>query len=182
MKYDDSIYTIIIKVTGPVGQENVDIKYYDEDMNEVDKIEFVNEYQPPIKPTLPSVDEDGLAKEDTTITTDDPNVQIVIPEGFAPVILQTDRTDSLPGENGAVKAIMPVEDWNKISAEQINKGIVIVDHAITYTGSVPDFNEYVWVSITDNSKFVRNGWNMDSLADASSSNKYWEERNKSDGQ
>ena len=52
MKYDDSIYTIIIKVTGPVGQENVDIKYYDEDMNEVDKIEFVNEYQPPIKPTL----------------------------------------------------------------------------------------------------------------------------------
>ncbi len=159
MKYDDSVYTIIIKVTGPVGQENVDIKYYSKDMNELDKIEFLNEYQPPIKPTLPSVDEDGLAKEDTTITTDDPNVQIVIPEGFAPVILQTDRTDSLPGENGAVKAIMPVEDWNKISAEQINKGIVIVDHAITYTGSVPDFNEYVWVPIADSSKFARVAWN-----------------------
>ena len=53
--------------------------------------------------SVPSVDEDGLAKENTTITTDDPNVQIVIPKGFAPVILQTGRTDSLPGENGAVK-------------------------------------------------------------------------------
>ncbi len=117
----------------------------------------------PIEPTLPSVDEDGLAKEDTTITTDDPNIQIVIPEGFAPVILQTDRTDSMPGENGAVKAIMPIEDWDKISAEQINKGIVVVDHAITYdggneTGTVPDFNEYVWVPITDSSKFARIAW------------------------
>ena len=53
----------------------------------------------------PSVDKGGLADEDTTITTDDPNVQIVIPKGFAPVILQTDRTDSLPGENGAVREI-----------------------------------------------------------------------------
>ena len=117
----------------------------------------------PIEPTLPSVDEDGLAKEDTTITTDAPNIQIVIPEGFAPVILQTDRTDSMPGENGAVKAIMPIEDWDKISAEQINKGIVVVDHAITYdggneTGTVPDFNEYVWVPITDSSKFARIAW------------------------
>ena len=108
----------------------------------------------------PTVDSNGLADKDTTIKAkDDPNVQIVIPEGFAPVILQTDRTDSLPGENGAVKAIMPVEDWNKISAEQINKGIVVVDHAITYTGSVPDFNEYVWVPIADSSKFARVAWN-----------------------
>ena len=130
--------------------------------------------------TLPKVDENGLAKEDTTITTDDPNVQIVIPKGFAPVILQTDRTDSLPGENGAVKEIMPVKDWNNITAEHINKGIVVVDHAITYdngkaSGTVPDFNEYVWVPITDNSKFVRNGWNRDSLADVSTINKYWED-------
>ena len=128
----------------------------------------------------PSVDKGGLADEDTTITTDDPNVQIVIPKGFAPVILQTDRTDSLPGENGAVKEIMPVKDWNNITAEQINKGIVVVDHAITYdngkaSGTVPDFNEYVWVPITDNSKFVRNGWNRDSLADVSTINKYWED-------
>ena len=112
----------------------------------------------------PSVDKGGLADEDTTITTDDPNVQIVIPKGFAPVILQTDRTDSLPGENGAVKEIMPVEDWNSITAEQINKGIVVVDNAITYTDGVPDFNEYVWIPISDSSKFARNDWNMDTLA------------------
>ena len=112
----------------------------------------------------PSVDENGLADKETTIKAeDDPDIQIVIPEGFAPVILQTDRTDSMPGENGAVKAIMPIEDWDKISAEQINKGIVVVDHAITYdggneTGTVPDFNEYVWVPITDSSKFARIAW------------------------
>ena len=142
--------------------------------------------------TLPKVDENGLATEDTTITTDDPNVQIVIPKGFAPVILQTDRTDSMPGENGAVKVIMPVEDWEKISAEQINKGIVVVDHAITYdngqpSGTVPDFNEYVWVPMPDSSKFKRVAWNgpywngstlkngTHPIADVSTSNKYWEE-------
>ena len=129
---------------------------------------------------VPEVDKDGLAKKDTTITTDDPNVQIVIPKGFGPVILQTDRTDSMPGENGAVKEIMPASDWNGITKEQINKGIVVVDNAITYdngkeSGTVPDFNEYVWVPITDESKFVRNGWNMDTLADVSTSYKYWEE-------
>ena len=142
--------------------------------------------------TLPKVDEDGLAKEDTTITTDDPNVQIVIPKGFAPVILQTDRTDSLPGENGSVKEIMPIEDWNSITKEQINKGIVVVDNKITYdngqtSGTVPDFNEYVWVPMTDSSKFKRVAWNgpywngsswqngTHPIADASSTNKYWEE-------
>ena len=57
-------------------------------------------------------------------------MQIVIPKGFAPVILQTGRTDSLPGENGAVKEIMPKEDWNSITKEQINKGIVVVDNKI----------------------------------------------------
>ena len=40
---------------------------------------------------------------------------------------------------------MPVEDWNSITAEQINKGIVVVDNAKTYTDGVPDFNEYVWI-------------------------------------
>ncbi len=128
----------------------------------------------------PAVDSNGLATENTTITTDDPNVQIVIPKGFAPVILQTGRTDSLPGENGAVKEIMPKEDWNSITKEDINKGIVVVDNKITYdngqtSGTVPDFNEYVWVPIVDSSKFVRNGWNMDSLADVATSNKFWEE-------
>ena len=141
----------------------------------------------------PAVDSNGLATENTTITTDDPNVQIVIPKGFAPVILQTGRTDSLPGENGAVKEIMPKEDWNSITKEDINKGIVVVDNKITYdngqtSGTVPDFNEYVWVPMTDSSKFKRVAWNgpyydgswqngTHPIADASSSNKYWEETN-----
>ena len=140
---------------------------------------------------LPKVDEDGLAKDDTTITTDDPNVQIVIPKGFAPVILQTDRTDSMPGENGAVKKIMPASDWNGITKEQINKGIVVVDHAITYTGSVPDFNEYVWIPISDSSKFKRIAWNgpyfstayfsgLHPLSDNQSQNEYWEDRKSTD--
>ena len=148
----------------------------------------------PEEPDVPAVDSNGLAKEDTTITTDDPNVQIVIPKGFAPVILQTGRTDSLPGENGAVKEIMPKEDWNSITKEQINKGIVVVDNKITYdngqtSGTVPDFNEYVWVPMPDSSKFKRVAWNglywngsswqngTHPIADASSSNKYWEETN-----
>ena len=142
-------------------------------------------------PTVPTVDENGLATENTTITTDDPNVQIVIPKGFAPVILQTGRTDSLPGENGAVKEIMPASDWNSITKEQINKGIVVVDNAITYdngqtTGEVSDFNEYVWIPIADNSKFARVAWNGPYYADGlkigthtlsndSAENKYWEE-------
>ena len=134
------------------------------------------------EPKVPSVDGNGLATEDTTIVaTDDPNVQIVIPEGFAPVILETGRTDSMPGENGAVSSVMPVEQWNNITADDINKGIVVVDYAITYdggqtSGTVPDFNEYVWIPISDESKFVRNGWNMDTLGnEADKENKFWEE-------
>ena len=113
----------------------------------------------------PTVDSNGLADKDTTIKAkDDPNVQIVIPEGFAPVILQTDRTDSMPGENGAVKELMPVEEWKNITSDQINKGIVVVDHIITYddgqlSGTVPDFNEYVWIPISDSGKFRRVVWN-----------------------
>ena len=142
---------------------------------------------------LPEVDENGLATENTTIVAkDDPNVQIVIPKGFGPVILQTNRTDSLPGENGAVKEIMPKEDWNSITKEQINKGIVVVDNKITYdngqtSGTVPDFNEYVWIPMQDSSKFDRVAWNgsywdtsyhstgTHPLAENSTSNKYWEE-------
>ena len=52
----------------------------------------------PEEPDVPAVDSNGLATENTTITTDDPNVQIVIPKGFAPVILQTGRTDSMRGK------------------------------------------------------------------------------------
>ena len=144
----------------------------------------------PTKPDTPTVDEDGLATEDTTIVAvDDEDIQIVIPKGFAPAILETGRTDSMPGENGAVKSIMPKEQWNSITAEQINKGIVVVDYAITYTGSVPDFNEYVWIPISDSSKFARVAWNgpywngsswqegEHPLANSSETkaNKYWEE-------
>ena len=71
------------------------------------------------EPKVPSVDEDGLATENTTIVAkDDPSIQIVIPKEFAPVILQTGTTQSLPGENGAVKEIMPAEEkWNKWKLE-----------------------------------------------------------------
>ena len=140
---------------------------------------------------VPAVDSNGLATENTTITTDDPNVQIVIPKGFAPAILQTGRTDSLPGEDGAVMKIMPKEDWNSITKEQINKGIVVVDHAITYTSSVPDFNEYVWVPIVDSSKFARVAWDgpyytgfwqngTHPIANVSTSNDFWEETKSSE--
>ena len=94
---------------------------------------------------------------------------------------------------------MPYEQWNNITVEDINKGIVIVDNAITYdggnpTGTTPDFNEYVWIPIPDNSKFTRtawttkygydeNGsWGSDSvngithlLAEVSTSNRWWED-------
>ena len=67
------------------------------------------------EPIVPSVDNNGLATENTTIVAkDDPSIQIVIPKGFAPAILQTGTTQSLPGENGAVKNIMPVEEWNNV--------------------------------------------------------------------
>ncbi len=59
---------------------------------------------------------------------------------------------------------MPYEEWNSITTEDINKGIVIVDKAITYdngqeTGIVPDFNEYVWVPIPDFENFKPTAWN-----------------------
>lgn len=51
--YDDSVYTIIVRVTDSGGQLNADIKYYDEEMNEVEKIEFVNKYGEPEAPEGP---------------------------------------------------------------------------------------------------------------------------------
>ena len=113
---------------------------------------------------LSNVDENGLAKENILIKTDVENVQIVISKGMAPVYLkETGTTTSNPGQDGAVKEIIPVAEWKNITAEQINKGIVLVDHAITYdggqsTGTVPDFNEYVWIPITESNKFARIAW------------------------
>ena len=194
------------------AQQAVD-KYQNESEKEQDILDKIDKYlenelgggsgggtdipEEPDDTDVPAVDGNGLAKEDTTITTDDPNVQIVIPKGFAPVILQTGRTDSMPGENGAVKEIMPKEDWNSITKEQINKGIVVVDNKITYdngqtSGTVPDFNEYVWVPMTDSSKFKRVAWNglyydgsdwgygTHPIADVSTSNKFWEETESSE--
>ena len=54
------------------------------------------------------------------------------------------------------------------------------------TGTAPDFNEYVWIPMTDMSKFTRMAWNgpywngswqngVHPLADGSEINKYWEE-------
>ena len=72
------------------------------------------------EPIVPSVDNNGLATENTTIVAkDDSSIQIVIPKGFAPAILQTGTTQSLPGENGAVKEIMPADEWNNITKEDI---------------------------------------------------------------
>ena len=111
------------------------------------------------------VDEKGLALQDTKIKPDeDSNVQIVIPTGFAPAILKgSNSTTSLPGENGEVKCIMPAEEWNNITEEQINQGIVVVNNSITYdggaeTGTVPDFEEYVWVPIPESTDLARVNW------------------------
>ena len=147
------------------------------------------------EPKVPSVDENGLATEDTIIVAkDDPSIQIVIPEGFAPAILQTGTTQSLPGENGAVKEIMPVEEWSNITKEDINRGIVVVDNKVTYdngqsVGSVSDFNEYVWIPMSDSSKFARVAWNgtyyddgtyhltgIHPLSENSTENKFWEDK------
>ena len=107
------------------------------------------------------VDDSIFATSDTTIVAkNDTNIQIVIPKGFAPVILESGRTDSLPGESGVVQEIMPKSEWNNITAEQINKGIVVVDSEITYTDGVSDFNEYVRVPISgiNDNTFNRVAW------------------------
>ena len=141
------------------------------------------------------VDSNGLATKKTLIKPDaNDDLQIVIPEGFAPVILNgSNSTTSGPGEDGSVKSIMPADQWKNITTEQINKGIVIVDHAITYdngqaTGTVPDFNEFVWVPIPESNKFARTAWlnirqygttssspKMQILAEEETEGAFWEE-------
>ena len=149
--------------------------------------------EPETPPTTPTVDSKGLAKENTTIKPDkNSNLQIVIPAGFAPAILQTGTTQSLPGQDGSVKQIMPANEWNNITAEQINKGIVVVDHAITYdggntTGTVPDFNEFVWVPMPDSSKFVRTAWTIGTSTtphplteESTADDRFWEDKTTSE--
>ena len=143
---------------------------------------------------LPDVNNIGLANRNVTLKpNENSNLQIVIPKGFGIAVLEgSGTTTSLPGQSGKVIGIMAKEEWQNITIEQINKGIVIVDHAITYTQGVPDFNEYVWVPIPESSKFARVAWTTlygrdafgiwvagtgvtHSLADKSVANKFWED-------
>ena len=80
---------------------------------------------------------------------------------------------------------MSAEQWNNITADDINKGIVVVD---------VDGNEFVWIPITDSSKFARVAWttsygydengNWSSgncttshpLAEESTANKWWDDK------
>ena len=127
--------------------------------------------EPGTPPTTPTVDSNGLATKKETIIPDEennPNLQIVIPAGFAPAILQTGTTQSLPGKDGSVKNKMPASQWNNITAEDINKGIVVVD---------TDGNEFVWIPITDTSKFARTAWTTGSSTTPQtlSQSAYWED-------
>ena len=154
---------IIGNAENAVGKYNNSVAGEQQLLNEIEKyfqnyLEEGNGDNPPTPPE--PVDKNGLATENTIITTDEENVQIVIPKGFAPAILTgSNSTYSLPGQDGSVKEIMPYEQWSSITAEQINQGIVIVDHAVTYTEGVPDFNEYVWISIPNcKENFKRTEW------------------------
>ena len=188
---------IIGNAENAVGKYNNSVADEQQLLNEIEKyfqnyLEGGNGGNPPTPPDPvepPEVNEDGLATENTTIKPDpDSDVQITIPAGFAPAILTgSNSTQSLPGQNGSVKEIMPAEQWNNITVEDINKGIVIVDNPITYdngqpTGTTPDFNEYVWVPIPNfNENFKRTAWTigtsaiLQNLADTSTSSAYWED-------
>ena len=162
---------IIGNAENAVGQYNNSVIKEQQLLNEIEKYfqNYLEGGNPPEDPTdppapTPPVNEDGLATENVTIKPD-PNsdLQITIPAGFAPAILATGTTQSGPGEDGSVARIMPADEWNNITTEDIDKGIVIVDNAITYdngqaTGTVPDFNEYVWVPITDSNNFKSTAW------------------------
>ena len=197
---------IIGNAENAVGKYNNSVASEQQLLNEIEKyfqnyLEGGNGDNPPTPPdpTGP-VDENGLATENTTIKPDpDSNVQITIPAGFAPAILtESNTTRSLPGQDGSVKEIMPYEEWNNITVEDINKGIVIVDNPITYdngklTGTTPDFNEYVWIPIPNfEEDFQQTAWNVpyyngsswttgehpiakNPTSDTDKQNKYWDD-------
>ena len=133
-----------------------------------------------------SVDASGYATIKTKIVADaEHNIQIVIPTGFAPAILNTttNATSSAPGEDGSIKNVMPAAQWSNITAAQINSGVVIKNAA---------GEEFVWVPIPNSSDFARTPWTWtytpewddqeqtitQSLAEATDENKtdkYWED-------
>ena len=187
---------IIGNAENAVGKYNNSVASEQQLLNEIEKyfqnyLEGGNGGNPPTPPDpveTPEVNENGLATENTTIKPDpDSDVQITIPAGFAPAILATGTTQSLPGQDGRVTSIMPADQWNNITVEDINKGIVIVDNAITYdggntAGTTPDFNEYVWIPIPySNEDFKRTAWTIgtsstpQNLADTSTSSAFWED-------
>ena len=197
---------IIGNAENAVGKYNNSVASEQQFLNEIEKyfqnyLEGGNGGIPPTPPDPvepPEVDSDGLATENTTIKPD-PNsdVQITIPAGFAPAILATGTTQSLPGQDGSVASIMPADQWNSITVEDINKGIVIVDNPITYdngqpTGTTPDFNEYVWIPIPNfEEDFKQTAWNgpyygsswttgehpiaKNPTSDTDKQNKYWDD-------
>ena len=198
---------IIGNAENAVGKYNNSVASEQQLLNEIEKyfqnyLEGGNEENPPTPPDPvepPKVNEDGLAIENTTIKPEpDSNIQITIPAGFAPAILTgSNSTQSLPGQDGSVKSIMPADQWNNITVEDINKGIVIVDNPITYdngqqTGTTPDFNEYVWIPIPNfEEDFKSIAWNgayyvgsyqtgehpiaINPANDTDKQNKYWED-------
>ena len=166
---------IIGNAENAVGKYNNSVASEQQLLNEIEKyfqnyLEGGNEGNPPTPPDPvepPKVNKDGLATENVTIKPDaNSDVQITIPAGFAPAILTgSNSTQSLPEQDGSVASIMPADEWNDITTEDINKGIVIVDNAITYdngqlTGTTPDFNEYVWIPIPNfEGDFRQTAWN-----------------------
>ena len=164
--------TAVGKYNEKVNEEQGILNSLEEKLREYTNGGSSNPTTPEEPGTPPTVDSNGLATKPTTIKPDEknnPNLQIVIPEGFAPAILQTGTTQSLPGKDGSVKNKMPASQWNNITVKDINKGIVVVD---------VDGNEFVWIPITDTSKFARSAWGGDAgvtLAATSTEDAYWED-------
>ena len=162
--------TAVGKYNEKVNEEQGILDTLEEKLREYTNGGSSNPTTPEEPGTPPTVDSNGLATKPTTIKPDEknnPNLQIVIPTGFAPAILQTGKTQSLPGQDGSVKNKMPASQWNNITAEDINKGIVVVD---------ADGNEFVWIPITDASKFARSAFGK-TLAATSTEDAYWEDTN-----
>ena len=158
--------TAVGKYNEKVNEEQGILNSLEEKLREYTNGGSSNPTTPEEPGTPPTVDSNGLATKPTTIKPDkNSNLQIVIPAGFAPAILQTGTTQSLPGEDGRVKNKMPASQWNNITADDINKGIVVVD---------ADGNEFVWIPITDDSKFARSAFG-ETLAATSTENAYWED-------
>ena len=177
--------TAVGKYNEKVNEEQGILDTLEEKLKEYTNGGSSNPTTPGEPETPPTVN--GLATKKETIIPDkknNPNLQIVIPKGFAPAILQTGTTQSLPGQDGSVKEKMPASQWNNITAKDINKGIVVVD---------AEGNEFVWIPITDTKKFARVAWTTaygydangewqnatlttpHQLADKSTANRWWED-------